>query len=381
MNGFNGRPSMIRLCYIVCNLNPGGLERVVVNFLNNMDRSKFKLHLVCLDKSGFLLDQIRMDDIDYTVLHRRGGLDFRTLMKLRHYLIKEKIDIVHGHNYMPLVFGGIAAKLIWNGPKVIYTEHNQIYRASPSRRKMFKWFIKNADVFLTVSDDLKRYCEQLTRTKKSIQVLYNGIDGTVYKKVNADRIKKELHIKEGERIIGTAVVISKQKAIHYMLDAFSYVCKERNDTTLVIAGDGPLRSEMIQYAERCGLSDKVIFLGYRRDVPELMSLYEIFLLSSLWEGHPLCLLEALAVGTPIVATDVGGCAEVVEDSVNGYIVPTKKPSIFAEKILAILGDASLREKMSLANRDRFHKHFSLEAMVQNHENMYTSALKERRWSM
>ncbi len=373
VNGNGEKP--IRVCQVVTDFLSGGLERIVVSLINNLDRKKYKPYFICLDQKGTLFDQIELDGVEYEIYSRKAGIDWRLILEVRKFLKENEIDIVHGHNLYPLVYGGYAARLLPNRPKMVYTEQNQIYSASKRDWWGFKLYIKNADIILPVSDDLKKYLIETMHVKGDMRVLYNGIDGHRYVKTDSSELRDEYNIKPDELVIGTAVVISPQKAIHIMIDAFLKVSKQFEKVKLVIAGGGPLREKMIAYASKLGLSERIVFPGYQSDVPKLLSLYDVFLLSSVHEGHPLCLLEALSAGIPVVTTDVGGCAEIVIDKENGFVVDSEDSESFASRILTILNDSELRQKMSENGKKRFWDKFSLEKMVSDHEKIYSEVMK------
>jgi glycosyltransferase involved in cell wall biosynthesis len=318
-----------------------------------------------------LFQKLDLDNVEYVVFSRKAGIDLKLLFSIRRFLKKNEIDIVHGHNLYPLVYGGYAAKLLSNHPKMVYTEQNQIYSASKRDRWGFKLYIRNADITIAVSEDLKEYLKETIKVKGDIRVVHNSTDGSKFKNIDNSGVRKEFHIEEGELVIGTAVVISRQKAIHVMIDAFARVCSNVKNIKLIIAGGGPLHEEMMAYAAKLGLSQKITFTGYRDDIPDLLSLYDIFLLSSIHEGHPLCLSEALAAGLPIVTTNVGGCPEIVIDNENGFVVPKDDSETFADRLDQLIKDANLRKKMSEANVKRFWEHFSVEDMVSKHERIYS----------
>ena len=173
-------------------------------------------------------------------------------------------------------------------------------------------------------------------------------------------------------LVGCAVVLSEQKGLTYLLDAATRVTRANHQVRFLIAGDGPLRAALEEKTRNLGLERSVRFLGCRNDVPEFLSALDIYVLPSLWEGLPLALIEALAVGKPIVATSVGGNAEVVVDEVNGFLVAPRDPVSLADALLRCIRDQRFRVAASDVNRARFERCFSVEAMVRKHEQVYMS---------
>jgi len=203
-------------------------------------------------------------------------------------------------------------------------------------------------------------------------VIYNGISGQRYKLEEDPGFRRSLPVEPGDFICGTAVVLSEQKGLPYLIEAAKIVCAAEEKIRFLLAGDGPLRAELEAQAREAGLGDRFTFLGYRSDIPQLVSCFDLYVLSSLWEGLPLCLIEALAIGKPIVATRVGGNPELVQEGVNGYIVPPRDPAALAERVLQLYRDDALRRRMGEANVKRFQEEFSLETMIRQYTELYQS---------
>ena len=279
----------------------------------------------------------------------------------------------------PLIYGGLSARLGFRRPTVVYSEHNQIYSASASTRRKFVFYIRLADHVVAVSHDLKRTLTRRVRPSCPVRVLHNGIDGSKFALADGSEVRSELGVGGDEILIGSGVVLSKQKGIPYLLQAAKMVVEKEPRARFVLAGQGPLRTELEQMAERLHLGDRFVFLGYRADMPRIISALDIYVLSSLWEGLPLALLEALAMGKPIVATRVGGNPEVVQDGVNGFIVEPRDVNGLARALLRTCQDDAFRNSVREVNRARFENEFSLQAMVSAHEKLYEQVAGHRSW--
>lgn len=375
----------IRVCMVVNNLDVGGLEKVVLSLLRHLPAAEVETSLVCLSGPGALYGDLSLPPERCLILDKRPdvgwGERLRTplvLWRLAAFLRARRVDVVHLHNLAPLVYGGLAARLVWPGrPAVVYSEHNQIYRAGARGRRRFARYATLADEVVAVSHDLRRTLVDGVRVSRPVRVLHNGIDPGGFRDVDPAAVQRELGRREGEFLVGTAVVLSEQKGIRYLLEAARLV--RANDPTVrfLVAGDGPLRVELEAQAAALGLGDGVRFLGYRRDVPGLIAALDAYALPSLWEGLPLALLEALASGKPILATAVGGNPEVVEDGVNGLLLPPRDPEAIARAVLRLRGDPALRARMRQANLDRFARQFSAEAMAAAHLALYRECQARR----
>ena len=377
--------SPIRVCMVVNSLDVGGLEKVVLSLLGSLDPSRFEVSLACLKGEGKLFSEALVPPERRLVLQsdrvKNFGLarvDPFTLVALRRFFRERRVDIVHAHNFAPLIYGGLAARSLGlHRPRVVYSEHNQVNSASERDLQKFRLYVRLADEVVAVSDDLKRILQGKLEITKPVRVIHNGIDDARFATASGTRVREELGIRPDEIVIGTAVVLSKQKGITYLVEAAKEVTRRVPLARIVVAGDGPLRQELMAQAEAAGLGDRMLFPGYRKDIPDLLSSFDIYVLSSLWEGLPLALLEALRLGKPIVCTRVGGNSEVIEDGVHGYLVAPKDPAQLADRLVRMAEDAPLRERIAVLSPERFREHFSLAAMTRQHEQLFREQASKR----
>jgi glycosyltransferase involved in cell wall biosynthesis len=373
----------IRVCCVVNNLDVGGLEKVALSLVNNLDRARFDPSLVCLLGEGKLFGDLALPRDRVLVVdkgRRRPPLDFdpTVLGAIAQFFRRAEVDLVHAHNVAPLVFGGLARRLAWSAAPLVYSEHNQIYSASPAQRRKFRVYARLADFIVTVSEDLRATMARDFALRS--RVIYNGVDGARFRACPEARarLRREFGCAEGDFVVGTGVVLSEQKGVRFLLGAALRVLSAAPETRFVIAGEGPLRPDLERRARALGLGDRVRFVGYRRDIPDFLAAIDLYALPSLWEGLPLSLLEALAAGKPIVATRVGGNPEIVEDGVHGHLVPARDEAALADAVLRVRRDAALREAAPTRCRDRFERLFSVEAMVRAHQDLYEGVLRARR---
>lgn len=371
----------IQVCMVVNNLDVGGLEKVVLSLLRHLPPEAVEPSLVCLSGPGRLFDELELPPERRLVLDKLPELTLaerlRTpalVVRIGRFLRARGVDVVHVHNLAPLVYGGLAARLPGVArPAVIYSEHNQIYRAGARARRRFRRYVRLADLAVAVSHDLRRTLVDGLHVSPPVRVLHNGIDPGAFTGADGPAVRRELGARKGQFLVGTAVVLSEQKGICYLLHAARIVRAADPTVCFLVAGDGPLRAELESTAATLGLAETVRFLGYRRDVPRLIAALDAYVLPSLWEGLPLALLEALACGKPIVATHVGGNPEVVEDGENGLLVPPRDPEALARAVLTLRRDPALRERMQQANVQKFARSFSVESMVRGHVDLYREA--------
>lgn len=363
---------------VVNNLDVGGLEKVVISLLKNFDPSRVEPYLICLNGPGKLFSELNLPPGNCLVLEKRQtklgpvSVDFGALREIRRFIAEKRIDLVHAHNAGPLIYAGLAVRGTFPRPTVLYSEHNQIYSASEGAKKKFKFYIRLADRIVAVSHDLERTLERDVRVPRPVQVIHNGIDGQRFRAVSGEAVRAALGIRDDEFLVGTGVVLSKQKGITYLIEAAKRVTEQASDVRFVIAGDGPLRGELEDQASALG--HRFRFLGYRGDMPEVIAALDLYVLPSLWEGLPLALCEALAMGKRVLCTSVGGNPEVILDGESGFVVPPKDPEALARCILVAARERAELPKFAARNRERFERCFSVRAMVDAHQTLFDEML-------
>ena len=364
----------MKVLQLVNSLNIGGLERVVIHLVkNHSDLKQVDYSIACLEEKGILAHEIE-GQVKIYELGKLSYSYFHLIRELIRIILKEKIEIIHCHNYAPLLFSVIVKILLLGKIKVLYTEHNQIYRIDKRHLYMFRILIKMVDKQIAVSHDLRKYFIR-TGISKRFEVVWNGIPAPQVNKNRVTQIKNELNIKPDKFIIGTAVVMSEQKGISYLIEAARLLVPKYEQFHFLLVGDGPLRKtieEKIKYEE---LSDYFTLPGYRSDAVNYLMNMDLFVLPSLWEGFSIVLLECNALGLPIVATQVGGNAEIIHHQENGILVPAKNPRALAEAIEKVYLDASLRNTLKKNAKMMFLKYFTIEKMVTQYLQKYTELLK------
>lgn len=363
----------IKILQIAHDLSFGGLQRVVVDICANIDKSIFDISVCCLRYLGEFTGELKSNGIKVFIVPPKanGKTDYFSFLKLYKILRREQVNILHTHNTQPFVDGTIAGKMA-GIPTIIHTDHTRYF--PDKRRYMFaEWFLSHfATKIVAVSNHVKQNLINYEKINpQKITVILNGIDGNKYN-LNRDVItkKKALGIESCSPILGFGVRLAYQKGITYLLKAMPHVIKRFPGALLLIAGDGELREDLENEANSLGISQNVRFLGPRLDMQDIISLLDIYVLPSLWEGLPLVILEAMAARKPIVATAVGGTPEAIIDGESGLLVPSKDPSALACAILRILNDPALSAYLSENAFKRFQEHFTIEKMVGHYEKLY-----------
>ena len=363
----------IKVLHIVYSLQLGGAERVVTNYALHHTREVYEPVVVALTQGGPLEEDLRAAGVRVYILGKRLGFDPRVILKLAKIMREERAQVVHVHTPLSNNWG-VPAALLSGVRTVIRTEHG-LFR----RERTFYVFI-NAILglfnrrILACSDGAKKThvaMDPLSRDK--YMTIYNGIDVHRYR-AHGDtrRLREELGLPEGAPVVGIIGSLIPLKGHRIFLQMAALITGGCPDVRFLVVGDGPERGRLEATARGTGLLGKVIFTGVRRDIPELLSLMNVFVLSSHSEAHPLTILEAMAAGKPVVATDVGGNAESVRDGQTGFIVPPNDPRALHEKVAELLGDPALAARMGESGRERVTREFSVEKMIAETEAVYES---------
>lgn len=368
----------IRVAQILNNLNPGGLERVVLNLVQRLDPKDFELHVITLDGPGKLFGDLGLPPERTCVLEKpqsRAGvwssLPTRA-WKVSRFLKQRKIDVLHSHNGTPLLVGGFSRSLVRPRPAHAYSEHNQINSATPTFLKAFPHLARGCDVMIAVSRDLQVRMIDDCHVPRPVRVIYNGIDDSAFRGRDPDdtSIRAELGLKPDDVLIMTAVRLVEAKGLPYLIESAKTVLTKAPNAFFALAGQGPMEDELRALVKQAGIESRFKMLGYRTDVSKLIMGCDVYALPSLWEGLPLALLEALAAGKAIVCTTVGGNAEVIEDHVNGRLVPPKDPERLTQALLDVIANPTFRQSTRAINKAKFDRQFRLDAMIAAHADLY-----------
>lgn len=367
---------MINVLHIVLGLQVGGLERVVIDLINNSS-PEIRSFVVCLEEGGELESHCRAVQIHK--LHKPPGLKMFTIMQLYSLVKKLKIDLIHTHNPSPHFYGALAGFLA--RVPVVHTKHG---RDNPD--KIRKVILNRMSAFLTrkviaVSANAADVCINIEKVcPEKVIVIVNGIDTKLYQptsKLSPTSPEENGSYRSGYWFctIGIVARLSPEKDHHTLLAACKLLSMRQYNFRLVIIGDGPLRSELERTVLDMELTEQVVFAGMCYDVATHLKQIDIYVLSSTTEGISLTLLESMASGLPIVATNVGGTPEVVVDNVTGFIVPAQKPDLMADKLSQLIDDKRLRESMGAMGRKRIEEQFDIRHTVRRYEELYHDVLK------
>lgn len=378
------------IAHVLYRLDTGGMERIVVSLIN-ATRDRYRHAVIVLAGFGPLRFEIEDAVVSCLSLDKKPGKDWPCYLRLWRALRALKPDLVQTYNIGTLDFAPVVKMA--GIRRLVHAEHGRD-AADPrgenlKYQRLRRWMAPFVGRFVAVSSDLEEWLTDCVRIPRSkVTCILNGIDTATFAVAREPSPTRRLlgdFAPAGAILIGNVARLDKVKDHAGLFAAFKLL-RERvgprgTDCRLFIAGDGPERAELERQIVELGLVDTVCLLGNRDDVAELLAECDVFALSSIAEGMPVTLLEAMAAGLPVVTTDVGGIASVVEAGVTGTLVPPANPVVLAEALAAYVADERLRRQHGEAGRARVETRFSLRTMTSGYSALYDRLLDRPAYAM
>ncbi len=358
--------------------NIGGGNTISNNLVLGLDKNIFDIFCFFPKKGPASSILERREDIK--ILYPPKNSLFSIPLFLYKFFNKNKIDIVHAQGTRATFWTKLVFLFLRKKPKFIYTLHGLHIAHRPLFQKYPLLYLEKTlnilvDRLVCPSLSVKSSAEKYKIIKKTkIDLIYNGID--IKKFTQAFPIdKKSLNIPENYLIISAIQRLNFPKDVSTILRAFKKVIESFENVILLIVGNGPLMSKLQKEAKDSGIEKKVLFLGERFDIANILSVSDIVILSSAYEALGLSLVEAIAAKKPVIGTNVEGIKEIIENGKNGFLIEFGNKKEMAGAILTLLNDSKLRQKMGEFGFELIKEKFSLEQMLKNYQNLYFSILK------
>jgi sugar transferase (PEP-CTERM/EpsH1 system associated) len=374
------------IAHVIHYLGMGGLENGLVNLINRIPEDQYRHVIVCMTGYTDFSRRIQKASVEIVAIHKQPGHDLRVFPRLFRLFRRLKPAIVHSRNLSAL--DSLLPATLAGVPCRIHGEHGWDVDDLDGSRRKYQWLRRIhkslVDVYVPLSKDMESYLHDKIRVPEhKIRQIYNGVDTQRFHPATHGRERLPLQGFAGLEsvVIGTVGRLQPVKDQLNLVDAFVYLVEHkpelRSKVRLVIVGDGPLREQITARLKAAAITDLVWLPGSRDDVPTLLRCFDIFVLPSLAEGISNTLLEAMACGLPVIATDVGGNRELVRAGETGLLVPPANPVAMAEALGTYVYSQSKRCIHGQVGRRRVETCFSLEQMVQNYILLYDEVLNNK----
>lgn len=358
--------------------DPGGAERMLLVLLDRLDPARYR-SCVLTWREGWLNEEVRRRGIPTASLPLARPIDPTWPARLLPRLAEWQVDLLHAHEFAMNTYGAIAARLA-RKPMVATVHGKQYYGERFHRRLAYRFVGKAAFRMVAVSRDIARdLTERVGVRPDGLVTIYNGVDlAAVRRPGEGRRLRRELGLAEGAPVVGAIGNLLPVKGHTFLVQAAARLVRDWPDLTVLLCGRPVLGPDLERQAERLGLAGRVRVLGFRDDVGALLDAFDVFVLPSLSEGLSLALLEAMAAGTPVVATAVGGTPELVRDGETGLLVPPGDAAALAAAIGRLLADRTLAQRLAASARAHVESSFGADAMAARYDALYAEMIGARR---
>jgi glycosyltransferase involved in cell wall biosynthesis len=338
---------------LIKGLGPGGAERLLVAAAARHDRDAFHLETAyLLPWKNALVPELVAQGVECTCLEVRREQDLRWAWRLRALLSEKRFDVVHVHSPYAATIARLVVRSLPGArrPGLVYTTHNNWRSFRPLTRALNGLTLPLDDADVVVSNEA--HASVWPRLRNRVEVVEHGVvlDDIAARRECRDDVRAELGLARDDVVVGTVANLRANKDWPNLLDAARRVVDHEPRCRFVGVGQGPLEAEVRDLHARLGLDDRVLLLGHRDDAVRVMAACDVFVLASYYEGLPVAVMEAMALGLPVVATAVGGVPEMITDGVEGLLVPPRDPGALARAIERLARDPSRRAAMGAAAR-------------------------------
>ena len=373
--------SKVRVLHVMEERQFGGAFSVVTTLIRGMDPDRFEITLCMLGNNTRSLETASVPC--EVILCRMNGLwDLLSVVRMKKIIQDHGIDIVHTHLPRADVVGRFAARLA-KVPAVFTTIH-AIDQHRENRSRMLhaladRITLRFATKVICVSEAVRQHlCQWYRRVADQVITIHNGIDLRRFDvSIDSAEAKRAFGLSLGTPVVGLTARLRPVKGVKYLLMAVQQLIAQKISVQCLIVGDGVSRMDLEATAAKLGIQEQVVFTGYREDVSEALAAMDVLVQSSVSEGLPTCLLEAMAMRKPIVATAVGGVPEVVTHGESGVLVPARDPERLAAEIADLLAVPERRQKMGEKGRAVALRRFDCRNMIQAYESLYVESMLGR----
>ncbi len=376
----------INILFVMMHLKGGGSEGLVHNLALKLDKNFFAPSIAYFFEDG-ALNEFNEDEVQLYHVLKIKRFDISTMSSISDIIRKNNIHIVNAHHFMPLVYSFYGCK-IKNNCRLIYTEHakSEVENIPWKWRKAGGYLLSHSDAAVGVTKEVSETIRDRFKLHPSkVFTIKNGVDLDAYSCCNnKEMLRKELGIVGDEKVIGIVANLKRIKNHIFLLKAFDELIKSYKKVKLLLIGQGfkndpeNAEEELRNFVNEKGLNKKVLFLGYRSDISELLSIMDIFCLTSFKEGLPLSLIEAMAAGLPIVGTDVEGIRDVIMPDKNGFLIRLNDIKVLKNTLHTLLINKPLRLRYGNESRILAADNYSFSYCINEYQKLFISLIENKR---
>jgi glycosyltransferase involved in cell wall biosynthesis len=370
----------ISILFVIDGLEFGGGERVFLQLASGL-RDRYRI-FVATDTTGRFAYELDRLGIQLSSVNMSRQLTFEPIRQIKKIIRNNEIDLVHSQGARADFFARFAGRIA-NAPHILCTIAMPVEGFEVgSLRKMIYRFMdrlseRYVEKFIAVSESLKNaLIEGRGIPPHRVVRIYNGIELDKYNpKLKETSFRNNWGIPPAVPIVGAIGRMVWQKGFKFLIKAIPDIVGVTPNARFLLVGDGPLRPDLENLARKLNVYDRIIFTGFRSDIPDLLSTMDVLAVPSLLEGFPMITLEAMALATPVVATQIHGITEQIVDGKEGVLIPPQNTDALASAVKQLITDRELSARLGTAARKRVESSFSVEKMVRETEKVYSSLLK------
>ena len=359
-----------RLLILVTDLEVGGVPLLIKNIALGLDGRDFEVHVACLSPPGPIFEELAASGIPTYALNARGPQDFIVAFRLAKLLSCLRPDVL----FTALVHANFMGRLVGRllGIRRIFSSIHTVEKEKRWHLQLENLFCRLSNKTVCVSNAVYRQVKEVCHAPlNQLELILNGVDVEDFNKIEESSIKIPGLFPDRTVLIFVGR-LDAVKGVDVLIRAVSILNEKMDTIHLLIVGDGAIRSELEALTTKLNLSDKVSFLGTRRDIPSLLRLADIKVMPSYWEGLPVSAIEAMAAGIPVIASNVEGLNEVVRESVTGILVPPGNPEMLAKAIVRCAANPQLCEEMGKNGKKVAMRDFSFQRMITSYKHLFYS---------
>ncbi|MCS7305281.1 MAG: glycosyltransferase [Thermoguttaceae bacterium] len=365
-----------RILQIIPSLDRAGAEKQMTLLATGLPREEFEVHVCALTRSGPLENELRQAGIPVHLIGKRWRADPQAYWRLRRLIAKLRPDLVHTWLFAANAYGRQAA-FACRVPVVVASERCEDPWKGVLEWLIDRWLARKTARIVVNSQAVRNFYIRYGLPRDKLVVIPNGVMPAEPSPVSRQELLAELGLPENCYLVGVIARLWPQKRIKDAIWAADLLKVIRDDVHLLIIGDGPQRDRLQRFRDQCRIRDKVHFLGHREDVPRILPHLDVVWSTSAYEGQSNAIMEAMAAGVPVVATDIPASRELLQHGVTGFLFPLGDRATLARYTQKLLCDRELARRIAQAAQQYVLTHFSVNTMLHRYVELYRELLENR----